>query len=189
MTQTKQALLIAAGILSSSWVLASSADLNLTNDKANAAVTLNIDKAAVSVGGMYDEGDNTSYVFMGLGVEDAEANGPLAVGIGLRGYAIDTDRDSGRDTSAAVGVGGWYRYTFPQANRLSLYASGYYSPQILTISNADHVYNYEARLEYMTMRNARAYIRYSKMVVVFDDANESRKELDHGFSIGASVDF
>ena len=51
----------------------------------------------------------------------------------------------------------------------------------------DDMYTYEFRAEYMTMRNARAFIRYGKTVTVYED--DSRKEIDKGLSIGATVDF
>ena len=188
MTKLQKALLVALGLTGSTLVSASNASLNLTNDVINGDATLNLGNFALSGGGTYDEDTNSSIAYVGIGVEDAEPNGPLQAGIGIRGSVIDTDtEDDENKLAAAVGIGGWYRYTLPQANRLSIYGSGYYSPEILTLTELAHTYTYEFRGEYMTMRNARAYVRYGKTVVVFDDG--SHKDINAGISVGATVDF
>ena len=188
MTKLQKALVLALGLTGSSLVSASNASINLTNDRINGDANLNMGNFTISGGGTYDEDTNSSIAYLGLGVEDAEPNGPLQAGIGVRGSLIDTDtEDDENELAVAVGLGGWYRYTLPQANRLSIYGSGYYSPEILSITNLHHTYTYEFRGEYMTMRNARAFVRYGKTVIVFDDG--SHKDINAGISVGATVDF
>ncbi|GAB3475951.1 YfaZ family outer membrane protein [Marinomonas epiphytica] len=189
MANLYKALVLGVGVLGASFTYASNASINMTNDRINGNANINLGSFTASAGGTYDEDADASTFYVGLGVEDSEGgSGPLQAGIGTRFYVIDTNtEDDDNDLALALGLGGWYRYTLPQANRLSIYGSAYYSPEILSITNLHHTYTYELRGEYMTMRNARAFIRYGKTVIVFDDGGH--KELNTGLSVGASVDF
>ena len=184
-----KALLLTFGILGSSFVNASTAGVSLTNETVQGDVNVDIGRFGLNAGVTHDSDENSSTGHIGLTVEDSEGDGgPLQVGLGVRLYVIDADlNDDENEVSAALSLGGWYRYTLQQANRLSIYGSLYYSPEVLSFSNLDHMYTYDLRLEYMTMRNSRAYIRYGNTVIVYDD--DSRKEINKGFSVGAVVDF
>ncbi|MCW4627564.1 MULTISPECIES: YfaZ family protein [Marinomonas] len=190
MNLTQKALLLTAGILGSSIVHASSAGVSLNNDTVKGDIDLNMGAFGVNGGVTHNDDENTSTAHIGVTVEDSDTSGPLQAGLGIRFYAIDAnlDSDTGNDDlSLALALGGWYRYTLPAANRVSIYGSVYYTPEVLALSNLDHMYTYEFRAEYMTMRNARIYVRYGKTVTVYED--NSRKEIDKGLSVGATVDF
>ena len=189
MNVTYKALALTAALLGSSLIHASTAGVALTNDTAHAEVNLSMGTFGIEGGATYDSDASASIGYVGLLVQDSEGdNGPFEAGVGFRAYVIGADvSDNDNEISSAIGLGGWYRFTIPQANRLSLFGSLYYSPEVLTFSNADHMYNYDFRFEYMVMQNARAFLRYSNTVVVYDD--DSRNEIDKGFSIGATVEF
>ena len=194
MNLTHKTLLLTAGILGASVVNASTAGVNLTNDKVQGDVNLDMGSFGINAGATHDKDKDVTAAHVGLNIQDSDSSGPLQVGIGVRLNVVDTnveDEDLGRDRdklSIALGLGGWYRYTLQQANRVSIYGSLYYSPEVLSFSsNLNHMYTYEFRAEYMTMRIARAYIRYGNTVMVYED--NSRKEFNKGFSVGATVDF
>jgi hypothetical protein len=188
MNLTQKALLLTASILGSSIVNASSAGVSLTNDTVKGDINLNMGTFGVDAGMSYDKDESLSTAHIGLNVEDSEgARGPLQISIGARLYAIDADRKQDDDVSLAVALGGWYRYTIPEANRISIFGSLYYAPEVLSFTDLDHFYTYELRTEYMTMRNARIYLSYGNTMVIYDD--KSRKEANSGFSVGATVDF
>lgn len=191
MMYSKKALLLTAGVLGSSFIYASSADVSLTNDMIKGGVNLDVGPFALEAGGTNDVDENITSGYAGISVQDSESSGPLQVGIGARIYAVDTNwENEGSDSdnlTLAAALGGWYRYTVPQANRLSIYASGYYSPEVLAISNIEHMYTYEVRGEYMTAQNARAYVSYGKTVYVNDDGE--RRVSNKGIAVGVSVDF
>ncbi|TYL47865.1 YfaZ family outer membrane protein [Marinomonas sp. IMCC 4694] len=182
-----KSLLLTAGIFGASLVHASNAGVSLTNDTVKGNINLNMGSFGINAGFTRDDDASTSTAHVGVTVEDADTSGPLQVGIGVRLYAIDADLENQDDLAFAVGLGGWYRYTIPEANRVSIFGSLYYSPEVLSFSNLDHMYTYDIRLEYMTMRNARAYVSYGRTVTVYDD--NSRREIDKGISIGANVEF
>ncbi|WP_394179156.1 YfaZ family outer membrane protein [Marinomonas posidonica] len=184
-----KAVFLAFGLLGSSIAGASTAGVNLTNETVQGDFNLDMGSFGINGGVSHDKDEDTSTGYVGLSVQDSEGgSGPLQVGIGIRLYAMDAELENDEnEISLALSLGGWYRYTLQQANRLSVYGSVYYSPEILSFTNLDHMYTYDFRLEYMTMRNARAYIKYGNTVIVYDD--NSRKETNKGFSIGANVDF
>lgn len=187
MNLTYKALLLTVGVLSFSTVHASTIGVALTNETIQGDANINMDTFGIDVGAAHDTDEKASSGYLGLSVQDSEGeSGPLEIGIGVRLYAIDANRidDS---LSAALSLGGWYRYTLPEANRISIYASLYYAPKVLSFSNLDHMHNTDIRLEYMTMRNARAFIRYGNTVGVYND--NSRTEINKGFSVGATVSF
>lgn len=188
MNLTYKALLLTVGLVGGSLVHASTAGVSLTNETVNGNVNLDMGSFGLNAGVTNDLDTNSSTAHVGVTVQDSEGgNGPLEVGVGARVSLIKTDIGGEDKLTAALGLGGWYRYTLQQANRLSIYGSLYYSPEVLSFSDLDHTYTYDFRLEYMTMRNARAYISYANTVVVYDD--NSRAEINKGFSVGANVDF
>ncbi|WOD07351.1 YfaZ family outer membrane protein [Marinomonas sp. GJ51-6] len=190
MNLTYKTLLLTVGLLGGSFVHASTAGVSLTNETVKGDVNLDMGSFGLNAGITNDIDTNSSTAHVGLTVQDSEGgNGPLEVGIGIRLYVVDTDvgSDDDEDLSAALSLGGWYRYTLQQANRVSIYGSLYYSPEVLSFSNLSHTYTYDFRLEYITMRNARAYISYANTILIYDD--DTRKEINKGFSVGANVDF
>lgn len=189
MNFTHKALLLTIGILGSSFVSASTVGVSLTNETVKGDVNLSLGSFGLNAGITHDTEESSSVAHVGLSVQDSQGgDGPLQVGIGVRLSIIDADlEDDENELSAALGLGGWYRYTLQQANRLSIYGSLYYSPEVLSFSNLNHTYTYDFRLEYMTMVNSRAYISYSNTVVIYDDGE--REEISKGFSIGAVVGF
>ncbi|BFM48291.1 YfaZ family outer membrane protein [Marinomonas sp. THO17] len=185
-----KALFLTLGLLGSSIATAAStATVHLTNDTVQGDVNLDMGTFGLGGGVSYDKDESITAGYLGFNVQDSEgASGPLQIGIGARVYAVEADRTvDDDDIYTAIALGGWYRYTLQEANRVAIYGSGYYAPEVLSFTNLDHMYTYEFRLEYMTMRNARAFVRYGNTVIVFDD--NSRKEANTGFAVGAEVEF
>lgn len=182
-----KSLLLTAGIFSASLVHASNAGVSLTNDTVKGDINYDMGGFGVNAGITRDDDTKTSKAHIGVTVEDADTSGPLQAGLGVRLYAVDADLDNQDDIAFALSLGGWYRYTLQDANRVSIYGSLYYAPQVLSFSNLDYMYTYDFRLEYMTMKNARAYVSYGRTVTIYEDG--SRRDIDRGVSVGANVDF
>ncbi|MDE8603194.1 YfaZ family outer membrane protein [Marinomonas sp. RSW2] len=189
MNLTHKTLLLTAGILGSSLVNASTASVALTNETVKGDASFDMGTYSVDAGFSYDKDESVTAGYLGLGIDDSDTNGPLQVGLGVRLYGIYADLKDDGDVSAAIALGGWYRYTIPEANRLSIFGSLYYAPESLSLTNLDHMYVYELRAEYMTMRNARAFLSYGKTRIVYENKIGTRKEVNNGFAIGATVDF
>lgn len=188
MNLARKTIVLTAGIMGSTLVAASTASVNMTNDKIQANVNLNMGSFGVNGGITQDNKRDVTSGHIGVNIQDRDTSGPLEIGIGVRLNVANADFDDEDKLTVALGLGGWYRYTLQDANRLSIYGSGYYSPEILSFSsNLERSYTYDLRFEYMTMRNARAYLRYGNNVIVYKDG--TRREFNKGFSVGATVDF
>lgn len=111
----------------------------------------------------------------------------IEVGVGARIRAVEGDLGS-HDSGYAMGLGGYYRYTIPQANRVSLYASGYYYPSLFAYGDIKRQHEADLRAEYYATRNARIYLSYSVVKTEFNDYNDTYK-LDEGVHVGVAAYF
>ncbi|MBM6549923.1 YfaZ family outer membrane protein [Marinomonas ostreistagni] len=161
---------------------------SLSNDAVKVDVSSDQGTYFLDAGGMYHS-DDGKYGYIGAHIEDKDLSQdyPVQIGIGGRLLAVDADLN-GDDTGTAVGLGGFYRYTFPQANRFSVYGSAHYAPNVLSFQNIDNMYQAEIRGEYRTLRNALVFIRYGLTNVDLDSYSRDA-EMNKSFGIGISATF
>ncbi|WCN09379.1 YfaZ family outer membrane protein [Marinomonas mediterranea] len=185
--RTKFAAIIAAGLFATA-ANANTFEGSLSNESVKVDVSLSQQTYFLDVGGMYHT-DDGSYGYVGAHIEDIETSKdyPLQIGLGVRFIAVDADA-GGDDTGVAVGLGGFYRYTFPKANRFSLYGSLYYSPEVLSFENVENLWQGEVRGEYKTLKNARVFLRYGQTSVEFDNRNDA-VDMNQGIGLGVVADF
>ncbi len=179
----KYAIGLTIGVLSIG-VNASSVSGTLSDDTAKFNASLSIEPIEVEVGGIYlSESGKSGYV----GAMVVDKADPIEVGIGGRVRAVEGDLGAG-DSGYALGFGGYYRYTIPQANRVSLYASGYYYPGLFAYGDIKRQHEADLRAEYYATRNARVYLSYSVVKVEFADYSDKYK-LDEGVHVGVAAYF
>lgn len=163
---------------------ASSVSGTLSDDTAKFNASLSIEPVEVEVGGLYlSDGGKSGYI----GAMVVDKADPIEVGVGARIRAVEGDLGS-HDSGYAMGLGGYYRYTIPQANRVSLYASGYYYPSLFAYGDIKRQHEADLRAEYYATRNARIYLSYSVVKTEFNDYNDTYK-LDEGVHVGVAAYF
>ena len=163
---------------------ASSVSGTLSDDTAKFNASLSIDPVEVEVGGLYlSDGGKSGYI----GAMVVDKADPIEVGVGARIRAVEGDLGS-HDSGYAMGLGGYYRYTIPQANRVSLYASGYYYPSLFAYGDIKRQHEADLRAEYYATRNARIYLSYSIVKTEFNDYDDTYK-LDEGLNVGVAAYF
>ncbi|WP_191603254.1 YfaZ family outer membrane protein [Marinomonas algicola] len=179
---------IVTGLCLSVGVSAATFEGSLSDQSIKADLSISKDSYFLDLGGMHDTKDG-SYGYIGAHIEDKDISKdyPVQIGLGARLLAVDADL-SGNDSGIAVGLGGFYRYTLPKANRFSLYGSFYYAPQILSFDNIDKLYQAEVRGEYRTLRNAKVFIRYGLTSVDYSGFSSNHK-MNDSFGLGVSLDF
>lgn len=184
----KKLLPVVLGAAVSMQAAAHSVEGSLSNDSVKVDVSLDQGSYFLDAGGMYHS-DDGKYGYIGAHIEDKDLSEdyPLQIGIGARLLAIDTDYDV-NESGMAVGLGGFYRYTFPKANRFNIYGSLYYSPNVLSFENIDNMYQAEIRAEYRTLRNALVYVRYGLTNVDLDSYSKDF-EMNKGFGLGVVAYF
>lgn len=163
-------------------------DGSLSNDAVKVDVSLDQGRYFFDFGGMYHS-DDGKYGYIGAHIEDIDVakDYPVQVGLGARLLAVDTKEYSVDNAGTAVALGGFYRYTFPNANRFSVLGSLYYSPKVLSFQNIDSLYQAEIRGEYRTLRNARVFLRYGMTSVDLDRYGDV--DMNQGVAIGVSTTF
>lgn len=161
---------------------------SLSSDAVKVDASLDQGKFFFDVGGMYHS-DDGKYGYIGAHIEDIDTakDYPVQIGLGLRLMAINTEY-AVNNSGMSVALGGYYRYTFPKANRFSVLGSLYYSPQVLSFQNIDSMYQMEVRGEYRTLRNALVFLRYGFTSVDLDGANGD-VDMNKGIGIGISTTF
>jgi hypothetical protein len=183
MSFNKYAITFALGLLSVG-ANASSVSGTLSDDTAKLNASLSIDPVEVEAGALYlSEGGKSGYV----GVMIVDKADPIEVGVGARMRAVEGDLGV-NDSGYAIGLGGYYRYIIPQANRVSLYASGYYYPGLFTYGDMKRQHEADLRVEYYATRNARIYFSYSVVKTEFNDYSE-KYTLDEGVHFGVAAYF
>lgn len=161
---------------------------SLNNDAVKVDLSLDQGKYFFDLGGMY-HADDGKYGYIGAHIEDIDTakDYPVQIGLGARLLAIDTEYDVD-NAGMAVALGGFYRYTFPKANRFSVLGSLYYAPKVLSFQNIDSVYQAEIRGEYRTLRNARVFLRYGMTHVDLEHYSED-PDMNKSVGIGISTTF
>lgn len=160
---------------------------SLSNDAVKIDVSLDQDRYFFDFGGMYHS-DDGKYGYIGAHIEDIDTakDYPVQIGLGMRLLAVDTEY-SVDNAGTAVALGGFYRYTFPKANRFSVLGSLYYAPKVLSFQNIDSLYQAEVRGEYRTLRNARVFLRYGMTTVDLDRYGDV--DMNKGVAIGVATTF
>lgn len=184
----KKILPLALGVVVAAQANADTFEGSLSNEAVKADVSLDQGTYFLDVGGMYHT-DDGKYGYVGAHIEDKDTakDYPLQIGIGARLLAVDTKKGAD-DDGMAVGLGGFYRFTFPKANRFSVYGSLYYAPEVLSFQNIDNMYQAEIRGEYRTLRNARVFVRYGLTNVDLDGYN-SDAEMNKSIGLGVVTYF
>lgn len=161
---------------------------SLSNSAAKVDVSLDQGKYFLDLGAMYHS-DDGKYGYIGAHIEDTQRSQdyPVNMGMGARFIAVDTNYEVD-DAGMALALGGFYRYTFPKANRFSVVGSLYYAPKVLSFQNIDSLYQAEIRGEYRTMHNAKVFLRYGLTSVNLDNYDEN-VDMNKSFGIGMLTTF
>ena len=188
MALKQRTLTLVSGLLLSIGVSASSFEGSLSDESVKADLSISQGTYFFDAGGMYHTDDGT-YGYVGAHIEDKDTKKdyPLQIGLGARLMGVDADLGN-NDAGMALALGGFYRYTFPKANRFSLHASLYYAPRVLSFENINKLYQAEVRGEYRTLRNARVFVRYGLTSVDFSRLDKQH-EMNNGVGIGVAATF
>ncbi|MBW8185636.1 YfaZ family outer membrane protein [Shewanella nanhaiensis] len=86
---------------------------------------------------------------------------------------------------SAVGVGG--RYKMDLGSSLSLHASGYYAPSVLSFGSVDGQYELDSKIQFQLNPSLALFAGYRNIRFQYDYADNST--FDSGFYIGARARF
>ena len=132
-------------------VLAEANDLELALTSETAQITFRSDSSLIGWGGaelglgfFYNEVDDFVGQISLMQRRQASKNNPLTLGVGIRAYIGNIDRNMGNidivdEDIFALAVGGEIRYTFPGVMPTSLYFTVHYAPKITSFSDTEEL--------------------------------------------------
>lgn len=169
---------------------ADSLDLNLNNDAVRLTFSWDArdDKLTFDAGWLHNQ-DTGNVGHVGLHLVDFAASGPAApeVGVGARLFYIDADTGPSSSQGGALGLGGFFRYSFPQANRFGIRGQLYFAPDVVAFGDTERYLEAGLGLSYNVLRDADAYIGVRYVKARFKGAPELT--MDTGLIVGLRLSF
>lgn len=172
--------------------MADGIDLNLRNSSAqfqydSAMGRDSLGKTEFFVGALYSDSNNSQNTLGELGLmvkDELGGNAPgFSVGVGIKGLLAHTQGTN----ESAVALGGMIRYSPPSLPRMGIIGQLYFSPNITTFGDARRYEDASARLEYVIIPNAAAYIGYRD--ISFNLNNGPNATVDQGAFVGVRMSF
>ena len=169
---------------------ADSLELNLNNDAVRLTFSWDArdDKLTFDAGWLHHQ-DTGNVAHAGLHLVDFAASGPSApeVGIGGRLFYIDADTGPSSAQGGALGLGGFFRYSFPQANRFGIRGHLYFAPDVVAFGDTERYMEAALGVSYNVLRDADVYIGYRYVKAEFSDTPDLT--LDTGLHVGLRLSF
>ncbi|MEM8983512.1 MAG: YfaZ family outer membrane protein [Pseudomonadota bacterium] len=180
-------LLAVLGLLMCSPALAEAElDLNVNDDAFRLSGGADFGRRGRWDAGVLSHQDRGEMVHLGAHlVDEAASETPLTAGLGGRVVWLSPDGDV--DDEFAVAIGGFVRYEFPNANRLSVGANLYYAPDVLGFGDLDEFVELGARVSYNVLRDADVYLGARYIRIDVDPGGEFT--LDNGLIVGVQFRF
>ena len=144
----------------------------------------------ISLAGLYDD-DKGEMVSAGLHVVDVRpSTSNLYIGVGANVFAYSTDRSDRYDdySGVALGVGGFFRYSFAAAPDVSLAGHVYYAPPVISFADTENMIVSNLQMQYSLLPTARVYAGYRYNGIRLEDVS-SRYKLGDGAHLGLTIDF
>jgi len=163
-------------------------NINLNDDSVRGEFAWKIGSGNLraDVGWLHNQ-DRGDLLHTSFHLVDAAGSGntQLDAGLGLRLVYSETD-PSGFDGSA-LALGGFVRYTLPNADRFNIGGSLYYAPDVVAFGDKTEFYEIDVRLGYNVLRDADVYIGLREIKAEYEGAG--RFEYDSGLHLGFEFRF
>ncbi|MGH8497078.1 MAG: YfaZ family outer membrane protein [Gammaproteobacteria bacterium] len=131
--------------------------------------------------------DTGNIVHLGLHLVDFAAGGARPLRAGLGGKLFFVDADQGDSRGGALGLGGFFDYTFPQYDRLGIGGQVYFAPDVLGVSDVENYREIGAHVRYNLLREADLYLGVRNVQSEFSDSPDVT--FDTGLHIGIKLNF
>lgn len=183
----------AANILSAGYARAQTFDMNLSDKSAQFKYSTRIGnpnpgegRSEVEAGFLYNDDDNYMAEVGMLIIDVAGTKTPgLEMGVGPKLF-MASHKGTGGD-AVAVGLGGQLRYKLPSLSRVNFTVAGYYAPSIVSFSDADSMWEFNAQVGYEILPTANVYFGYRHIQVDFDPVG--KHSIDETWMVGLKFSF
>lgn len=163
-------------------------DINLNNDALRLGFNwrLGDPKYLAGVGWLYSE-DRGDVIHASFHLVDAASSSGSALQAGLGLRLVYTRTDPSIFDGTALALGGFARYTFPNADRYSIAGYGYFAPDITSFGDQDEYYEVGARFGYSVLRDGDVYLGVRRIQSKYDGAGKFT--MDSGLHVGFEIRF
>ena len=163
-------------------------DVNLNGDavRLGFAWRLGDPRYLAELGWLYnqDEGD---VVHASFHLVDAASGSGTALQAGLGVRFVYTRTDPSVFDGSALALGGFARYTLPNANRYNIGAYGYYAPDITSFGDQTEYYELGVRAGYSVLRDGDVYLGLRRIEAKYKGFG--RYKFDSGLHVGLELRF
>jgi hypothetical protein len=163
-------------------------DINLNGDSVRMGFTwrLGSPNYLADLGWLHNQ-DKGDVIHASFHLVDA-ASGPetaLQAGLGVR--LVHTRTDPGTFSGTALALGGFARYTLPNADRFNVAGYGYYAPDVTSSGDQREYYEVGLRAGYSVIRDGDVYIGVRRIQSKYKRAGGYK--FDSGLHIGFEFRF
>lgn len=122
-------------------------------------------------------------------VDEAGSRAPgLKIGVGGKVYGASIPDPVDDINLLALGLGFQLMYSLPQADRVSIGGTAYYSPPIVSFMDAERFRETSLRLQFALFPEAAAYVEYQQFYATLDQ-NRGSGSVEKGTRVGLQVNF
>ena len=176
--------------MSSSAFAVGTLDLSLSDKMLRVGFdTIRQDSPAHFSGAWLHDSDKGEVATLGFHVVERKPRSQsLYLGVGAVAHYVKIDRLD--KSTGAVAVGGFFRYSLPHIEDLSIAGNFYYAPEVLAFADAKSVINTDWRVQYSIIPSARVFAGYRYVGVRMDKGYAKRTHrVGDGIHVGFSLDF
>lgn len=163
-------------------------DVNLNGDAVRLGFSwrLGDPKFLAELGWLYNQ-DKGDVVHGSFHLVDAASGSGEALQAGLGVRLVHTRPDPSVIDGTALAVGGFVRYTLPDANRYNIGGYLYYAPDVTSFGDQTEYYELGARLGYSVLRDGDVYLGLRRIEAEYKGFGSFK--LDSGLHVGLELRF
>jgi hypothetical protein len=180
------ALAVMLGLLTSA-ADANELDINFSNKAARLIGSWPVTGRLQGDAGWLHHTDRGNIGHVGLHIVDLATGGPHPIRAGLGGRVVYFDSDLRNLSGYGLPLGGFVRFNVPEADRIQVGGSLYYSPEVLTFGDGRGYREVNVYAGYEVLRDGAIYIGYRHVRGEFKRAPSA--SLDTGLHLGLRLTF
>ena len=163
-------------------------DVNLNDDAVRLGFSwrLGDPKYLADVGWLYNQ-DRGDVIHASFHLVDAASSSGTALQAGLGVRLVHTRTDPSVLDGTALALGGFARYTLPNANRYNIAGYGYYAPDITSFGDQSEYYELGVRFGYSVLRDGDVYLGLRRIRAEYNGLTGFK--FDSGLHAGFEIRF
>ena len=163
-------------------------DVNLNNDAVRLGFSwrLGDPKYLAELGWLYNQ-DKGDVLHGSFHLVDAASGSGTALQAGLGVRLVHTRTDPSTFDGTVLAVGGFARYTLPNANRYNVGGYGYFAPDVTSFGDQTEYYELGVRLGYSVLRDGDVYLGLRRIQAKYKDFGKFT--FDSGLHAGFEIRF